>query len=110
MNRYHFGVGLLALSFLCAGAASAKEDLMIVRVSDLNVASQPGAEVALRRIKNASAQFCGGDGDYTNLDRRSEQKACARIMTTKAVRVLNAPMVTALYAPRGAVELASRAP
>ena len=90
-----------------AGAASAqsvKEGIMIVRVGDLNTSSHQGAEVALRRIKNAAAQFCGPQ--TRDLATTYEQRRCTERMTRKAVSSLNAPMVTALYAPHESIQLA----
>lgn len=102
-----FAAGLIA----SAGAASAQspaEDIMIVRVSDLNTSSSRGAEIALRRIKAASTAFCGGPSREIRQDR--EQKQCAKRMTDQAVRELNAPLVTAKHRPLQPVELAQSAP
>lgn len=87
-----------------AGAASAQEDIMVVRVGDLNTASHQGAEIALRRIKTAATQFCGPQ--TRDLGATYAQQRCARRMTQKAVSSLNAPMVTALYAPSQSLQLA----
>jgi UrcA family protein len=87
-----------------AGTASAKEDIMIVRVGDLNTQSHYGAQIALRRIKNAATQFCGPE--TRDLGATYAQKRCQQRMTQKAVTSLNAPMVTALYSPGQSFTLA----
>jgi UrcA family protein len=87
-----------------AGTASAQQDIMVVRVGDLNTSSHQGAEVALRRIKNAASQFCGPQS--RDLTTSSIQRRCEARMTEKAVSTLNAPKVTALYAPSQSIQLA----
>lgn len=87
-----------------AGTASAQEDIMVVRVGDLNTKSHDGAEIALRRIKNAANQFCGPQS--RDLSINQEQRRCKTRMTQKAVASLNAPMVTALYGPSTSFTLA----
>jgi UrcA family protein len=87
-----------------AGAASAQEDIMIVRVGDLNTKGHEGAEIALRRIKTAANQFCGPK--TRDLTLSQEQRRCVKQMTGKAVASLNAPMVTALYNPGESFTLA----
>jgi UrcA family protein len=106
MNRYSILAAFLATTLLAAGAAQAQNDIMVVRVGDLNVASTQGAQVALHRIKTAAAQFCS-DGDSRDLGRIAEHRSCEARMVGKAVRSLDAPVVTALYAPTSSFRLAS---
>ncbi|HEX5264523.1 MAG TPA: UrcA family protein [Phenylobacterium sp.] len=106
MTRIGIGAALIAVSLFSVTAAKAQSDIMMVRVSDLNTSSPQGAEIALRRIKNASTLFCG-DSDNITLSRRFEQHACEKRMTDKAVGALHAPTVTALYEGRP-MQLASR--
>ena len=107
MTRYSILAAFLATSVLTAGAAQAQNDIMVVRLGDLNVSSTQGAQVALRRIQSAASQFCS-DGDSRNLGRIAEHRACEARMVGKAVRSLDAPVVTALYAPTSTILLASR--
>lgn len=108
MTRYSILAAFLATTVLTAGAAQAQNDIMVVRIGDLNVASTQGAQVALRRIQSAAAQFCS-DGDSRDLGRIAEHRSCQTRMVAKAVRSLDAPVVTALYAPSPTFRLASEA-
>ena len=108
MTRYSILAAFLATTVLTAGAAQAQNDIMVVRIGDLNVASTQGAQVALHRIKSAAAQFCS-DGDSRDLGRIAEHRSCQTRMVAKAVRSLDAPVVTALYAPSPTFRLASEA-
>ena len=91
----------LAALALSGFAAHAEEATMRVRIGDLNVHEEPGARAALRRIKYAATNFCGPINGYPlTLTRAS--KECRKEMTDKAVAKLDAPVVTALYAPQTA--------
>jgi UrcA family protein len=120
MFRYSFGAAL-AVSLMSAGFASAQpspshQDVMVVRLSDLDINHSPGAEVALRRIKSAAGKFCTQD-DVRDLERRFEEQQCMTRMTTKAVNALGATEVATLWshqssihgADQGSITLASRA-
>lgn len=107
MNRISIiaTAAIAALSLAsAASAATPREDIMVVRMGDLNVASQAGANSALRRIKAAATQFCGESS--RDLNRHFEQQRCANRMTGKAVASLNAPMVTSLYTGQTSIQLA----
>jgi UrcA family protein len=106
MTRYSILAAFLATTVLTAGAAQAQNDIMVVRIGDLNVSSTQGAQVALHRIKSAAAQFCS-DADSRDLGRIAQHRACETRMVGKAVRSLDAPVVTALYAPSSSFRLAS---
>ena len=99
---------LSAAAMASAGAATAAEDVMIVRVGDLNLESHQGASTALRRIRNAAAMFCAPDTGPATITRRELRKSCTARLTAKAVTTLDAPQVTALYAPGTSVLLAQR--
>lgn len=107
MNRYSILAAFIIATVVAWGGAQAQTDTMAVRVGDLNVANTQGAQVALQRIRVAARQFCS-HGDSRDLGRVSEQQACEVRMMGKAVRSLNAPIVTALYAPESNIRLASR--
>ena len=93
-------VTTLAALALSGFAAHAEEAAMRVRIGDLNVHEEPGARAALRRIKFAADNFCGAISGPLSVTRAS--KECRKEMTDKAVAKLDAPMVTALYAPQTA--------
>jgi UrcA family protein len=122
MTRYFFGAALAAVSLICgsqacAQPASQRQDVMVVRLSDLDTTHAPGAEVALRRIKSAAIKFCGFDSDRS-LERRYEEQDCVSRMSTKAVQSLGSTEVSALYTAKTGIhtdgiesmQLASRDP
>ncbi|THD77908.1 MAG: UrcA family protein [Phenylobacterium sp.] len=123
MNRYFLGAALAAMSLICAaGAANAqpwsdRQDVMVVRLSDLDTSHAAGAQSALHRIKIAAIKFCGDDGQR-DLNRRFEQERCVTRMTGKAVDSLGSTEVSALYTKTpvrmddtsGLIQLASRDP
>ena len=108
MTRIGIGAALIAVSLFSVTAAKAQSDIMMVRVSDLNTSSPQGAEIALRRIKNASTLFCGdfGQSHFHPPDR--SPCAAKRSMTDKAYSSLNASTVTALHKGQSSSQLASR--
>ena len=89
----------VALIALVGGAAHAEDATMRVRIGDLNLHHEDGAKVALQRIKTAATKFCGND-ITSPIDFAASVTSCRKGMTEKAVVQLNAPLVTALYAPR----------
>jgi len=98
-------LAVLALSM--ASVAHAEEGVMRVRIGDVNVHSEAGARTALKRIKFAATKFCGPEYSYLPGYSREIWK-CQKDMTQKAVTKLDAPLVTALYAPQSATQLAQR--
>ncbi|MEO8114420.1 MAG: UrcA family protein [Phenylobacterium sp.] len=104
-HRIDIAAALAALTVLAGGAAHAQDGAMTVRINDLNVAGEPGARIALNRIRQAAVQFCG-EGETRDLGRMVQQKGCVKQMTRKAVETLNAPRVTSLYDPHATILLA----
>jgi UrcA family protein len=119
MTRYFIGAALAAMTLACGSGAFAqtspdRQDVMVVRLSDLDTGHQLGAETALRRIKAAANKFCNTDGSK-DIERRWEEQRCVTRMTGKAVQSLGATEVTELYIKSGGqfeiqsgVQLASR--
>jgi len=95
-----------------ANAAQPNPDAVTVRVSvaDLNLASQQGAAVALRRIRRAAGSICGEQPAAVDLKRRALYDSCMRSTVGKVVASLDNPLVTAQYSGRAstAPEVASR--
>lgn len=84
---------------------------MTVKVGDLRLGSEPGAERAYTRIRMAAKDFCGDDGTVRQLRRAAEVRKCKQRMTYLAVNKLDSPLVTARYMKSGsqpAILLASR--
>lgn len=98
---------LSAVLLLAPAAAQAADDVMIIRMSDLNLASEAGASAALRRIRSAADSFCGGRGERTLAAYRRVGE-CRATMVGKAVKALDAPLVTAKHTDSRDIELASR--
>lgn len=95
---HRFVASTVALIALVGSAAHAEEGTMRVPIGDLNVHHEDGAKVALQRIKSSARTFCRHD-ITSPLEFASASVACRKAMTEKAVVQLNAPLVTALYAP-----------
>lgn len=91
-------VSTFALLALMSPAAHAEEATMRVSIRDLNLNAEPGAQIALRRIKSASVAFCGG-AVIRPVGSALATAACSKTMTAKAVAWLDAPLVTALHSP-----------
>lgn len=103
-------VSTFTLLALISPAAHAQEATMRVSVHDLNLNAEPGAQIALRRIKSASVAFCGG-AVIRPVGSALATEACSKTMTAKAIAQLDAPLVTALYSPgnqESAAKLARR--
>jgi UrcA family protein len=97
---------LSALMLLAPAAASAAEDVMIVRYGDLNLSSDAGARAALRRIRHAADRFCGPSDQSLRMYVAVE--SCKTRMVDKAVTVLAEPRVTAMHTGQEQVRLARK--
>lgn len=86
---------------LAAPAAPSDQVSVAVGVGDLNLAAQPGAATALRRIHNAAQSICGPAPDIRDLERGADYRACIAASMGPAVASLNNPLVTALYSGQG---------
>jgi UrcA family protein len=102
-------LGLAASAPASVAAASSDPDVIsrAVFIGDLNLSSQAGAHIALRRIEAAASSICGEAPDLRNLDGAAPYHACIRSAVDQAVASLNSPIVTALRSPRTADVLAS---
>jgi UrcA family protein len=102
-----------AAAVVCASALSAsialpsvaKEATMRVRIGDLNLSSDAGAATALARIRGASTRFCRFNSGPLY---RAQEARCRQEISYKAVRQLDAPVVTALYEARTGGTLLAR--
>ncbi|MCR5878528.1 UrcA family protein [Phenylobacterium sp. J367] len=108
-NRKMIAASAFAAALTIGAGATAAEDVMIVRTGDLNVSSHAGARAALRRIEDASGQYCAPDYRTTmSVARRETIYKCKKRMTEKAVAALGAPRVTALLQTEQSFLLARR--
>lgn len=81
----------------CAFAASSDDQVTIrVSVDDLNMTSEAGARVALRRIQYAANEICGGDVADRSLGEQMQVRQCARAAVEHAVASMNLPALTAV--------------
>ncbi|MGH6963911.1 MAG: UrcA family protein [Phenylobacterium sp.] len=90
-----------ALAFGLAAGAQAEPyagDTVSVRVplNDLNLNHEPGARMALYRIRKAAGYVCGGDPGSPLLKLSALYRACQQDSIDRAVATLDHPMVTAL--------------
>ncbi|WP_372787078.1 UrcA family protein [Phenylobacterium sp.] len=69
-----------------------------VSVADLNLDSEAGATVALRRIHAAAVYVCGGRSGPVRLDREAYYQACLRIAVDRATPQLHSATAAALNA------------
>ena len=88
---------LAAASLSLAGAACAQVEQTSVRVSyaDLNLRSEPGARAMYGRIEDAAMHVCGQQPDIHQLTERELYQKCKSQAVDRAVRDLDAPLVTA---------------
>lgn len=100
MKRRILGV-LAATAALCAIGTQAfgqdGTDQMRVKVGDLNLATNNGAQSALNRIRVASRDFCSVSPGDRNLAVQAEARKCDAQMAYLAVKKLDSPVVTAMY-------------
>lgn len=95
---------LFAAVFVLGLAADAQaaprdaRDIVSVRVplNDLNLNHEPGARMALYRIRKAAGYVCGGDPGSPLLKQSALYRACQRDSIDRAVATLDHPLVTAL--------------
>jgi UrcA family protein len=87
-----------------AGSGGSLLDLprLVVSFADVNLATQSGAEVMLRRIFLAAKQVCGDRAGIRDTAERREIRFCVRVASANAVKDINAPMLTAVFEGRTA--------
>jgi UrcA family protein len=96
MNRFLSAALAASALFGAVAVAHAEDARMMVKVSDLNVATEAGARTALGRIRFGAEDFCDADAGRQSLEHDAAVKRCVAEMTRKGVEGLHAPMVTAL--------------
>jgi len=91
----------LALSALApASAHAAAPAAQRVSYADLNLDSERGARLLLRRIRAAAETVCHAGSAPLSLRAWQAARACARQATGRAVAQVNDPTLTALYEGR----------
>jgi UrcA family protein len=112
-----FGAGVFALAALSIAGSALSQVSVRVRYDDLDLNSPAGASVMAARINAAASRACGGEPVLWNFNFHADFEQCMDHAVTRAVRDLNAAMVTAKSGraigsraanPPGTVVLASR--
>lgn len=105
MKRAVLCAVLGASVFMSAATVAQAEDAsMRVKLADLNLTTQAGAQAALARIRWSAGLFCEASPGLKALERSAPIDRCISEMTHKGVTQLNAPLVTALLDGRAAGE------
>lgn len=89
---------LTVLGFGVAAHGETEPNKLSVKVSviDLNLNSEAGARVALRRIRNAANLICGDEPNARVLNRSTLYHTCLRSTVDDAVASVRKPMLTAV--------------
>ena len=108
MNRF-LPVALAAASLLIGAQPSLAADgddvvSVHVRYGDLDLRHEDGAHAMLSRLTAASREVCGPEPLIIDLDQRAEFDSCVKDTLGRAVRSLDAPMVSALWDGRTVTE------
>ncbi|HEY0650014.1 UrcA family protein [Phenylobacterium sp.] len=112
--RTTFALALALGSVVTAGGAIASPSpdtySRTVRVADLDLSSERGAEIALRRIRKAAQYVCGDGPAHSShvLRTTPSYRSCIRQASGNAVRDLGNPMVTARYSGGKSVQIARK--
>jgi UrcA family protein len=105
--RHWFAAAALTMSaltpFAAALAAAPAVDMplqVVVKFADLDLATDVGATVLLRRIEAAAGQICGDPRGLLPLDRLVRVQQCNTQSIAHAVADVGAPRVTLVYRAR----------
>lgn len=101
-------VAVITLTSASAAQAQTPQSDVVVRFADLDPGTSMGARALLRRIDRAATAACG---DYTVSGAQREERewrSCYRSAMENAVRRVNHPRLTALYAAPSSSQLARR--
>jgi UrcA family protein len=105
--RRWFAAAALAMStltpFAAALAAAPAVDTplqVLVKFADLDLATDVGATVLLRRIEAAAEKICGDPRGLLPLDRLARVQQCNTQSIARAVADVGAPRVTLVYRSR----------
>lgn len=93
------GLTVALVSALAGGTAAASASdtpsSRVVRVSDLNLSTPEGADVALQRIRRAAQYVCGDGSNAHILWTSRSYRSCVQQASGRAIADLGNPMVTA---------------
>jgi len=104
----------LALSGLVQPASAETDRVVSVAVhyGDLDLSTARGAEIMLRRIRNAAGHVCGSASHlrWMSLDVHLAYERCIDEAMTRAVTALQAPRVAQRFAARRRQNVAAKGP
>jgi UrcA family protein len=108
VTRFIVAASLAALVAASGGSSAVAAGRLItqaapVKTSDLNLATEQGARVFLRRIDTAANELCALSGAPYFRTSFSDEVKCREQAVARAVSRLDAPVVTAEYARRRGV-------
>ena len=102
----------MAVGFAACGQSASAQDTETpsakVYYADLNLSTEAGAQVMLRRIRSAAEKVCGIQNDDP-LDRFYEWAPCVKSTTKRAVAEFGNPIVTALNSGKHGVAITALA-
>ena len=105
--RTFAAVSALTLALAGAAVAQPRDWESPVTYADLRIEREADARTLLQRINRVATRLCGGP--EISLRAKQVMQACRAEAVTRAVRQVNAPMLTAVHSgDTGAVRLARR--
>lgn len=99
-------LGLIAFSGAPASAQPASDQARIkVSYEGLDIQSEKGAKILLRKIENAAAEICYDQGSD-----RVRFRPCTQEIVARTVAQVKSPALQALYGKKAPVTLAQQGP
>jgi UrcA family protein len=93
-------IAAMAATVLGATAAAGEAPAVTVRYDDLNLTSDAGTQILLRRLSAAAHRVCA-DGQQRELTRLRRAEACFREALGNAVVAVHNERLSVLYRERG---------
>ena len=114
-DKFAFALAVTAIASIAVGnpvsaqSSSAAPETVSRTVSygDLNLDNASGAKILLARIRRAAKTVCGNPPEDI-FDGRQQFRTCVETTTTKAVRHLGSPLVSAMNDGTAPVVLAAK--
>ncbi len=86
----------VATAHAAPSAPAADTASVKVQTADLDLNTQAGAAVALRRIRAAANEVCGGQPDIGDLQPYADYRACMKATVDRTVAAIGNPTLAAL--------------
>lgn len=102
--------GLIAFSGATASAQPAYDPVSIrVSFEGLDIQSEKGAKILLRKIENAAAEICS-EQVSSPMDELRRFRPCTQEIVARTVAQVKSPAVQALYSRKAPLTLAQQVP